>query len=83
MSLIGPRPPRPEEVRLDDATWRRALSLRPGMTGPALLVFGAGARNVEQIRELDLQYIQSRTMLVDLRLLLQTFATITRNRPTA
>ena len=76
MSLIGPRPPRPGEVRLDDPAWQRALSMRPGMTGPALLSFGPGARDLQRIRDLDIQYVESRSMRGDLGLLLQTLAAI-------
>jgi lipopolysaccharide/colanic/teichoic acid biosynthesis glycosyltransferase len=84
MSLIGPRPAQPSDVRLDDLAWQRALSVRPGITGLSQVTYGPGTVDVLRRRELDLQYVQSRSLLLDLSLLLQTFAAIVRQtRPSA
>jgi len=39
MSLVGPRPEVPCYVRLDDELQREVLSVRPGLTDPASIVF--------------------------------------------
>lgn len=38
MGLLGPRPETPDLVDVDDASWRRVLAVRPGVTGPTQLV---------------------------------------------
>lgn len=37
MALVGPRPEVPEYVDLDQALWRKVLSVRPGLTDPVTL----------------------------------------------
>jgi lipopolysaccharide/colanic/teichoic acid biosynthesis glycosyltransferase len=39
MNFIGPRPEVPEYVDITDPRWRAVLSVRPGITDPASLVF--------------------------------------------
>ena len=39
MSFVGPRPEVAEYVNLQDKTWGRILSVRPGITGPDALAF--------------------------------------------
>jgi lipopolysaccharide/colanic/teichoic acid biosynthesis glycosyltransferase len=46
MRLVGPRPEAPEFVDLDDPTWQRVLSVRPGIAGLAQLVFADEARRL-------------------------------------
>jgi lipopolysaccharide/colanic/teichoic acid biosynthesis glycosyltransferase len=78
MSLVGPRPERPEIVEwLRNAVPRFDLRLvcRPGLTGLAQVRNGytndeAGARRK---LALDLRYIRSRSIFNDLRLVLLTF----------
>ena len=72
MSLVGPRPPIPYEVKDYDA-WhmRRVLEARPGITGP----WQVGGRSlmpfVDMVR-LDLKYIDEWSLWTDIKLLLQT-----------
>ncbi len=71
MSLVGPRPPMPEEVARYRPADRGRLAVLPGITclwqvrGRAHLCF-------EKQVKLDLEYIRTRTLWLDLRLLLQT-----------
>ena len=78
MSLIGPRPPLPHEVRLGDADWQRALALRPGITGIAQLTYGLNRVDAELMREVDLHYAERRSLKLDAKLLLRTFVMLTR-----
>lgn len=39
MSLVGPRPEVPDWVDIEDSRWQIALSVRPGLTDYASLVF--------------------------------------------
>lgn len=71
MSLVGPRAPIPEEVRMYSRRDRLRLSVRPGLTciwqvsGRSKLAFP------EQLR-LDFQYIEQRSIWLDIKLLVLT-----------
>ena len=71
MSLIGPRPAPPREVAGYDAWHRRRLSMKPGITG----LWQVGARldaHFDDRAQLDLAYIDRWSLMLDLRILLQT-----------
>jgi lipopolysaccharide/colanic/teichoic acid biosynthesis glycosyltransferase len=78
MSLVGPRPERPEILSKLERTYpdvRRRLSVRPGITGLAQVRRGYDT-TVEAFREklvADLEYIQARKWSLDLRIMLATF----------
>ncbi|MGA3106223.1 MAG: sugar transferase [Terriglobales bacterium] len=71
MSVVGPRPPVPREVALYTLSDRRRLDVTPGLTC-IWQVSGRGDIPFPQQVELDVQYIQSRSLLADLRILLMT-----------
>jgi lipopolysaccharide/colanic/teichoic acid biosynthesis glycosyltransferase len=71
MSLVGPRPPVPEEVVHYEISERRRLSMRPGIT----CIWQVSGRNEIGFQEwvkLDLQYIDSWSLTLDARILAQT-----------
>jgi lipopolysaccharide/colanic/teichoic acid biosynthesis glycosyltransferase len=71
MSLVGPRPQAPNEVRLYDARERQRLAVRPGLTGLWQIRAWDSARFDDWIRY-DLEYIGSRNIWLDLRILAET-----------
>jgi lipopolysaccharide/colanic/teichoic acid biosynthesis glycosyltransferase len=77
MSLIGPRPERPEFVpELDSAipTYRNRLEVRPGVTGLAQVNLPADT-DLDSVRRklaYDMYYIQNISFWLDLRILLCT-----------
>ena len=71
MSLIGPRPTLPEQVVHYSPHQRRRLEVRPGITGYAQ-VKGRNAIPWPDRIELDIWYIDHRSVLLDLRILLWT-----------
>ena len=75
MSLVGPRPPIPEEVARYQRWQRRRLAMKPGLT---CLWQISGRNNLDFDRwiELDLQYIDSWTPLLDLKILLKTIPVV-------
>ncbi len=79
MSLVGPRPPIPYEVELYDQRAMKRLGVKPGVTGLAQ-VRGRGSLTFEEIVELDLEYIESRSFVVDLRILAATIPAVLRKR---
>jgi lipopolysaccharide/colanic/teichoic acid biosynthesis glycosyltransferase len=82
MSLVGPRPERPEFV-----TKFRQIPLydlrhviRPGLTGIAQLT-GGYAATVEDKLRCDLLYVSCRSLHLDIKVLAQTFAALLRGFP--
>jgi lipopolysaccharide/colanic/teichoic acid biosynthesis glycosyltransferase len=71
MSLVGPRPPVPREVELYTLADRRRLDVKPGLTC-IWQVSGRGDIPFDQQVQLDVQYIESQSQWVDLKLLLLT-----------
>lgn len=71
MSLIGPRPTLPAQVAQYTARQHRRLSVRPGITGWAQVNGRASLPWSERI-ELDIYYVEHRSLLLDLRILLRT-----------
>jgi lipopolysaccharide/colanic/teichoic acid biosynthesis glycosyltransferase len=71
MTLVGPRPTLPAQVAQYTARQYRRLSVKPGITGWAQINGRAALPWSERI-ELDLYYIEHRSLLLDLRILLRT-----------
>lgn len=71
MSLVGPRPPIPAEVRQYDRWQRRRLSMKPGITC-LWQVMGRNKLSFETWMKLDLQYIDNWSLLLDFKILLRT-----------
>jgi hypothetical protein len=71
MSLIGPRPTVPEQVAVYTERQRGRLAVKPGITGWAQ-VNGRAALPWGQRIELDLDYIERRSLWLDLRIVVLT-----------
>ncbi len=71
MSVIGPRPTLRYQVDRYSARQRRRLDVRPGLTGWAQ-VNGRATLSWDDRIELDVWYVEHRSPLVDLRILLRT-----------
>ncbi|MDY0352393.1 MAG: sugar transferase [Desulfobulbaceae bacterium] len=71
MSLVGPRPPIPEEVEQYKPWQRRRLSMKPGLTC-LWQVNGRNGIDFEKWMRLDLQYIDNWSLWLDMKLLAQT-----------
>jgi len=88
MSIVGPRPEVPKYVKLFEKEYRKLLTVRPGMTGYASVVF----RNEEQILsrytepetayvteilpkkiKLELIYVSRVSFILDIKIFLWTF----------
>jgi len=75
MSLVGPRPPLPEEVARYTLKDRRRLDVPPGITC-IWQVSGRSDIPFEQQVKLDIQYIESQSFWGDLKLLLKTIPAV-------
>lgn len=71
MSLVGPRPPLPREVELYSNYDKQRLLVTPGCTG-LWQVSGRNSVGFQEMVELDLEYIEKRTLLFDLKILIKT-----------
>jgi lipopolysaccharide/colanic/teichoic acid biosynthesis glycosyltransferase len=94
MSLVGPRPEDPRYVALYTPRQRGVLAVRPGITSTASIAYrheeallvGADAedRYVSEVMpaklDIELEYIASRTLLADVKVLLRTAAAVLRLR---
>jgi exopolysaccharide biosynthesis polyprenyl glycosylphosphotransferase len=72
MSLVGPRPPLPDEVAQYEPWQRRRLSMRPGITGNWQIHGRNEIEDFDVWAELDLEYIDQWSLLLDARILLKT-----------
>jgi lipopolysaccharide/colanic/teichoic acid biosynthesis glycosyltransferase len=77
MSLIGPRPLLMEYVPLYDQTQMRRHNMRPGITGWSQ-VNGRNAIGWDEKFALDVWYVDNQSMLLDLKILFMTVASLVR-----
>lgn len=75
MSLVGPRPPLPREVFEYSPYDKQRLLITPGCTG-LWQISGRNSLSFKQMVELDLAYIEKRTILLDIKIILKTFTAI-------
>ena len=71
MSLVGPRPAVPSEIEQYEPWQRRRLRMRPGLTC-LWAVRGRDKLDFETWMKLDLEYIDTWSLGLDLKILLQT-----------
>jgi exopolysaccharide biosynthesis polyprenyl glycosylphosphotransferase len=79
MSLVGPRPPIPAEVKDYERWQRRRLSMKPGLTC-LWQVRGRNEVAFHRWMELDLEYIDTWSPWLDLKILLKTIPAVLSGR---
>ena len=80
MSLVGPRPPLPQEVATYGAgDVRRRLLVKPGMTG-LWQISGRSDLTWEESVRLDLRYVENWSLALDAWVLVRTFAAVVSQR---
>jgi lipopolysaccharide/colanic/teichoic acid biosynthesis glycosyltransferase len=77
MSLVGPRPPIPEEVVQYEPIYRRRLSVTPGITC-LWQVRGRNQISFEEWMQLDREYIDNLSFAQDMKILLMTIPAVLR-----
>lgn len=80
MTLVGPRPERPEFYEVFDTYiigFRQRMFVKPGMTGYAQVVGGYSLKPHEKI-VYDLDYIKTRSLKMDIKLIIRTFNVVFR-----
>ena len=75
MSVVGPRPPLPEEVALYEPTHHQRLAVVPGLTG-LWQVNGRSDLSFEEMIRLDLYYVETWSPWLDLKLIMRTLPAV-------
>jgi exopolysaccharide biosynthesis polyprenyl glycosylphosphotransferase len=75
MSLVGPRPTLPQEVKQYEAWHRRRFSMRPGLT---CLWQVKGRRNIKfhEWMQMDLEYLDNWSLWLDFKILVKTIPAV-------
>jgi exopolysaccharide biosynthesis polyprenyl glycosylphosphotransferase len=76
MSLVGPRPPLPDEVRQYNACQAQRLSVIPGITGLWQVSGRSSLPSFDNWLALDLEYANRQSLKLDLQILLKTVAVV-------
>ncbi len=72
MSIVGPRPPIPYEVKAYDIWHRhRVFEMKPGITG-MWQIKGRSNTNFDEMVRMDLKYTREWSLWLDVKLLLET-----------
>lgn len=79
MSLVGPRPNVPWEVEEYLGWHKERLEVLPGITGLAQ-INGRSCVTFDRIVRYDIEYIENRSMRLDLRILWQTVTSVLRGK---
>ncbi|MFD3541278.1 sugar transferase [Streptomyces sp. NPDC058662] len=79
MSLVGPRPPLPEEVAEYDEVELRRLTVRPGMTG-LWQISGRSDLSWDETIQLDLQYVDNWSFTSDVDVMGRTLRAVVDGR---
>lgn len=72
MSIVGTRPPTPDEVRKYQKWHHRRISIKPGITGMWQVSGRSSIKDFNEIVKLDLKYIDRWSIWLDVVLILKT-----------
>lgn len=75
MSLVGPRPPLPREVKEYTDYDMQRLLVKPGCTG-LWQISGRNDVSFHEMVELDIKYIRQRSLMFDLKIILKTVCVV-------
>jgi lipopolysaccharide/colanic/teichoic acid biosynthesis glycosyltransferase len=82
MSLVGPRPVVPYELEHYSSQQFKRFTVKPGLTG-LWQVSGRNEKTYTEMVELDVEYVERRSLLLDLSILLRTFPVVIERRGVA
>ena len=80
MSVVGPRPPLPREVALYTPEQKKRLMVRPGITCYWQIMPQRNRILFDDWVALDMKYIRERSVMTDLRIMLQTAGAMLRQQ---
>jgi lipopolysaccharide/colanic/teichoic acid biosynthesis glycosyltransferase len=79
MSLVGPRPPIPYEVEHYPAHWFVRFAVKPGLTG-LWQISGRSRLTLEEMIALDTEYVERRSVWLNLSILVRTVPAVLLRR---
>ena len=80
MSLVGTRPPTEDEFEKYNQYYRRRLSMTPGLTGLWQVSGRSDIDNFDDVVKLDLKYIDTWSLGLDIKILLKTIKVVFTGR---
>ena len=72
MTIVGPRPSLPDEVKEFEGWMLKRLNVKPGLTC-YWQVLGRNDIEFNEWMKLDIKYVKERNILIDIKLILKTF----------
>jgi lipopolysaccharide/colanic/teichoic acid biosynthesis glycosyltransferase len=82
MALVGPRPVIPYEVEMYPEAYLRRFKVKPGLTG-LWQVSGRNERTYDEMVRFDIEYAETASLLLDLRILAKTMPVVLRRQGAA
>lgn len=79
MSLVGPRPPLPDEVKSYDWIFRKRLSVKPGITC-IWQVSGRDHVAFDRWMQMDHEYVENWSLWLDMKILIKTIPAVVLSR---
>lgn len=76
MSLVGTRPPTINEFEQYNAHYRRRLAITPGLTGMWQVSGRSDIKDFDEVVKLDLEYIDQWSLLLDVKIIIQTVGVV-------
>jgi exopolysaccharide biosynthesis polyprenyl glycosylphosphotransferase len=80
MSLVGTRPPTPDEVDTYDNWHRRRISIKPGITGLWQVSGRNKIQDFDEVVRLDLLYIDTWSLWFDLKIIAKTVLVVIKHQ---
>ena len=80
MSLVGTRPPTPDEVKKYTSHHWKRLDVKPGITGEWQVNGRSSVSNFEDIVNLDLRYMERWSIVYDLQLIFRTILVVVKRK---
>ena len=77
MQIVGPRPDIEENIRYYPKDHLRKLEVKPGVTGLAQIK-GRGKLSFLQTNHYDIEYVDNRSLMLDLKIIFKTVAVCLR-----
>ena len=78
MSFVGPRPALPKEVEEYSEYQLQRLTVKPGLTCIWQTQADRNSITFDKWVELDIKYIESRSVILDIKLILKTLYTVVK-----
>lgn len=80
MSLVGTRPPTPDEVANYEDWHRKRICIRPGITGLWQVSGRNQIQDFNEVARLDIRYVENWSIWLDIKILFQTLWVVTLGR---